>query len=90
MKEFSESSLLGAVADVFSVDLDTVQTTLASGGRFEAGSAALREMREFVDRSKGGWTLVDPSPEIKSRPTATDIEACELLGKNMAEAIRDR
>lgn len=58
-------------------------------GTYSWAPAALKEMREFVDRSKGGWTLVDPSPEIKSHPTAADIEACELLGRNMAEAIRD-
>ncbi len=59
-------------------------------GTYSWASAALKEMKEFVDRSKGGWTLVGPSPEIKSHPTAADIEACEALGKNMAEAIRDR
>ncbi|MDL2264165.1 FprA family A-type flavoprotein [Synergistaceae bacterium OttesenSCG-928-I11] len=59
-------------------------------GTYSWAPAALKEMREFVDRSKGGWTLVDPSPEIRSYPTAADIETCELLGKNMAEAIRDK
>ena len=59
-------------------------------GTYSWASAALKEMRAFVDRSKGGWTLVDPSPEIKSYPTPDDIEACELLGKNMAEAIRNQ
>ena len=57
-------------------------------GTYSWASAALKEMREFVDRSKGGWSLVEPTVEIKSYPTPEDIERCELLGAKMAEAIR--
>ncbi|MDR3331946.1 MAG: FprA family A-type flavoprotein [Synergistaceae bacterium] len=57
-------------------------------GTYSWASAALKEMSGFVDRSKGGWTLLEPKIEIKSRPGPGNIEQCELLGKNMAEAVR--
>ncbi|MDR1471585.1 MAG: FprA family A-type flavoprotein [Synergistaceae bacterium] len=56
-------------------------------GTYSWASAALREMSEFVDRSGGGWTLVEPKIEIKSHPGEADLEQCGLLGRNMAEAI---
>jgi flavorubredoxin len=56
-------------------------------GSYSWSSAALREMTEFVNRSKGGWTPVDPSVEFKSFPTADDLALCASLGKNMAEAV---
>lgn len=57
-------------------------------GTYSWSSAALKEMREFVDRSKGGWTLVEPEVEIKSYPGPSDIERCIQLGRNMAEAVK--
>jgi flavorubredoxin len=56
-------------------------------GSYSWSSAALREMTEFVSRSKGGWTPVGPPVEFKSFPTADDLALCAFLGKNMAEAI---
>jgi flavorubredoxin len=58
-------------------------------GTYSWASAALKEMMAFVERSRGGWKLVDPAIEIKSRPTCGDLELCEQLGKNMAKAIRE-
>ncbi|MDR3355473.1 MAG: FprA family A-type flavoprotein [Synergistaceae bacterium] len=57
-------------------------------GTYSWAPAALKEMKAFVEKSEGGWKLVDPTIEIKSRPSRDDIEACEQLGKNMAKAIR--
>ncbi len=57
-------------------------------GTYSWASAALKEMREFVDRSKGGWKPVEPFVEIKSYPRPEDIESCELLGRKMAEAVK--
>jgi flavorubredoxin len=57
-------------------------------GTYSWAGAALREMSEFVERSRGGWALVEPKIEIKSRPSGSDLEQCRLLGKNMADAIR--
>lgn len=57
-------------------------------GTYSWSSAALKEMKEFVDRSKGGWQLLEPSVEIKSYPTPADIEQCEQLGRAMAAAVK--
>ncbi|GHV50958.1 flavodoxin [Synergistales bacterium] len=57
-------------------------------GTYSWSSAALKEMREFVDKSKGGWTLVEPALEIKSRPTCDDMLLCAELGNNMARAVK--
>lgn len=59
-------------------------------GTYSWASAALKEMKGFVERSKGGWNLVEPSVEIKSYPTQDDIAQCELLGRNMAEAVKNK
>ncbi|MDR1515990.1 MAG: FprA family A-type flavoprotein [Synergistaceae bacterium] len=56
-------------------------------GSYSWSSAALKEMTEFVNRSKGGWTLIGPPVEFKSFPKAEDLKLCESLGKNMAKAI---
>jgi flavorubredoxin len=56
-------------------------------GTYSWSSAALKEMRAFVDKSKGGWTLVEPVIEIKSRPTDDDMLLCAKLGNNMARSI---
>ncbi|MDR1481516.1 MAG: FprA family A-type flavoprotein [Synergistaceae bacterium] len=58
-------------------------------GTYSWASAALKEMQAFVERSKGGWKLVDPTIDIKSRPSCDDLEMCGQLGKNMAAAVRD-
>ncbi|MDR1915639.1 MAG: FprA family A-type flavoprotein [Synergistaceae bacterium] len=59
-------------------------------GTYSWAGAALREMSEFVEKSNGGWTLVGPTIEIKSRPTSADIEQCRMLGKNMAEIVKNK
>lgn len=57
-------------------------------GTYSWASAALKEMKNFADRSKGGWNLLEPLIEIKSFPTDADFEQCRLLGKAMAEAVK--
>lgn len=57
-------------------------------GTYSWASAALKEMAEFANRSKGGWRLLEPSVEIKSYPTDEDMEQCGLLGRKMAEAVK--
>ncbi|MDR1944122.1 MAG: FprA family A-type flavoprotein, partial [Synergistaceae bacterium] len=56
-------------------------------GSYSWSSAALREMKAFVERSKGGWSLIEPAIEIKSRPKNADLELCAELGVKMAEAV---
>jgi flavorubredoxin len=57
-------------------------------GTYSWSGAALKEMRGFVERSKGNWTLLEPAIEIKSYPTDADIGLCESLGRAMARAVR--
>jgi flavorubredoxin len=57
-------------------------------GSYSWSSAALKEMKAFVDRSKGGWKLLDPTIEIKSFPTDADMELCSELGRKMAETVK--
>jgi flavorubredoxin len=57
-------------------------------GSFSWSGAALKEMKAFVDRSKGGWTLVDPAIEFKSFPSEDSLALCESLARNMALAIK--
>ena len=57
-------------------------------GSYSWSSAALKEMKEFVERSRGGWKPVEPEIEIKSYPSADNIGQCVQLGRNMAEAIK--
>jgi flavorubredoxin len=59
-------------------------------GTYSWAEASLRVMSEFVERSKGGWTLVEPKVKIKSSPGPGDAEACGLLAANMAEAVKAR
>jgi flavorubredoxin len=57
-------------------------------GTFSWAEASLRELSAFVERSKGGWTLVEPKILIKSGVKASDCELCETLASNMARAIK--
>jgi flavorubredoxin len=59
-------------------------------GNHSWADAALREMSEFVGRSKGGWTLVEPKISITSAPSADDMESFRLLAKNMAAALSEK
>jgi flavorubredoxin len=56
-------------------------------GSYSWSGAALREMKAFVERSKGGWTPIDPAIEFKSFPSEDSMALCESLGRNMAEAV---
>ena len=57
-------------------------------GTFSWAEASLRELSAFVERSKGGWTLVAPKILIKSGVKASDCALCEALASNMARAIK--
>jgi flavorubredoxin len=49
--------------------------------------ASLRGMSDFVERCKGGWTLVEPKIQIKTCPKGEEFELIELLASNMARAV---
>ncbi|MDR3279545.1 MAG: FprA family A-type flavoprotein [Synergistaceae bacterium] len=57
-------------------------------GTYSWSEASMRELSAFVDRSNGGWNLVEPKILIKSAPAPADFEHCGLLASNMAEAIK--
>ncbi|MDR1651480.1 MAG: FprA family A-type flavoprotein [Synergistaceae bacterium] len=57
-------------------------------GTFSWAEASMRELSEFVGRSGGGWTLVEPKILIKSAPKEQDFEQCGLLAANMADAVK--
>jgi flavorubredoxin len=57
-------------------------------GTHSWADASLRNMSAFVERSKGGWSLVEPEISIKSRMKEADIRQCEILASNMASAIK--
>jgi flavorubredoxin len=57
-------------------------------GTYCWAEASLREMAEFVERSKGGWTLVEPKISIKSSPKGGDLDLLESLASNMARVIK--
>jgi flavorubredoxin len=58
-------------------------------GMHSWADASLRCMSEFIERSRGGWSLVEPKILLKSSPKEADIEQCELLASNMASAIKE-
>lgn len=57
-------------------------------GTYSWASAALKELRNFAERSKGAWETVDPILEIKSHPTDADLGGCADLGRALAQAIK--
>ncbi|MDR3166157.1 MAG: FprA family A-type flavoprotein [Synergistaceae bacterium] len=57
-------------------------------GTFSWAEASLRELSAFVERSKGGWALVEPKILIKSNMKAPDAELCDMLASNMARIIK--
>jgi flavorubredoxin len=57
-------------------------------GSFSWAGAALREMSEFVERSKGAWALVEPKISIKACPKGEDFDQLGILASNMAQAIK--
>jgi flavorubredoxin len=59
-------------------------------GMHSWADASLRHMSEFIERSRGGWSLVKPEILVKSSMKETDIEQCELLASNMASAVKNR
>jgi flavorubredoxin len=56
-------------------------------GNHSWADSAFREMSEFVERSKGGWALIEPKISIKSAASAEDMASFRLLAKNMAVAL---
>jgi flavorubredoxin len=57
-------------------------------GTFSWAEASLREMSAFLERSRGGWTLVEPKILIKSGMKASDCALCETLASNMLRAVK--
>jgi flavorubredoxin len=57
-------------------------------GTYCWAGTSLREMSEFVERTKGAWTLVEPKIPIKTRPQGDEFEKLELLAANMARAVK--
>jgi flavorubredoxin len=57
-------------------------------GTFCWAGTSLREMAEFVDRTKGGWILVEPKIPIKTCPKCEESELLEQLASNMADAVK--
>ena len=56
-------------------------------GSYSWSKGALAELQVFAEQG-GDWKLVEPNIEVKSSPSAADLELCRLLGKNMAEAVK--
>ena len=57
-------------------------------GSYSWSKGALAELQMFAERG-GDWTLVDPSVEVKSSPSESDLEQCRLLGRNVAQAVKN-
>lgn len=57
-------------------------------GTYSWAEASLRGMSEFVERSKGNWTLVEPAISIKTSPKGGEFEQIGLLASNMASAVK--
>ena len=57
-------------------------------GTYSWASAALKEMKDFALRTKGGWEVIEPILEIKSHPTNADLEGCAALGQALAAEIK--
>lgn len=58
-------------------------------GSYSWSRGALAELQLFAEQN-AGWELVEPSVEVKSCPTEDDLDMCRLLGKNVAEAVKNR
>lgn len=58
-------------------------------GSYSWSKGALAELQTFAEKG-GDWRLVSPSVEVKSSPTNADIEQCQLLGKNLALAVKEK
>ena len=56
-------------------------------GSYSWSKGALAELQVFAEQG-GDWKLVEPTIEVKSSPTETDLELCRELGRNMAEAVK--
>ena len=57
-------------------------------GTYSWACASLREMSEFVGRSRGNWILIEPEISIKTSPKDDEFEKIELLASNLAAAIK--
>lgn len=58
-------------------------------GSYSWSKGALAELQMFAERNSG-WQLVEPSIEVKSSPTAADLELCRELGRNVALAVKQK
>ncbi|OAA30702.1 flavodoxin [Kosmotoga arenicorallina S304] len=56
-------------------------------GSYSWSGGALKELEEFATNRKG-WNLVEPVIEALHSPGEEELKRCELLGKNMAIAMR--
>jgi flavorubredoxin len=57
-------------------------------GTYSWAEASLREMSDFVERSKGNWIPVEPLISIKTSPKGDEFEKLGLLASNMASAVK--
>ncbi|AKI97549.1 FprA family A-type flavoprotein [Kosmotoga pacifica] len=57
-------------------------------GSYSWSGGALKELEEFANRNNKDWTLVEPVIEALHSPNDEDLQKCELLGRNMAKAIK--
>ena len=58
-------------------------------GSYSWSKGALAELQLFAEQG-GDWTLIQPSVEVKSCPTEEDLDQCRLLGRNVAEAVKNQ
>lgn len=59
--------------------------TLGLFGAFSWSSSPLNKLKNFAEKTS--CQLIAPCPEAKCTPTADALEACRLLGQNMAKEL---
>jgi flavorubredoxin len=55
-------------------------------GSYGWSGGAVKEIQDFA--SQGNWTVVEPVVQVKGAPTQEILEQCFVLGKNLAEMIK--
>ena len=55
-------------------------------GSYGWSGGAMKELSDFVKCMK--WELVEPVVEVKGAATDTDMQACRLLGSQIAQRLR--
>lgn len=58
-------------------------------GSYSWSKGALAELQLFAEKNNG-WQLVTPSVEVKSSPTNEDLDKCRELGRNVANAVKEK